>query len=728
MNTLRTILLLLICLPAYGQSGTHLQVQLAGINGIMTTANRTVFVQSMSTPTVSGASVIVGDVFQTNTDGSGQFTLSNAVAPMLYLFTVQAPPQRTTFAVYVPTNGLGLIQASAYLVANSTATFPAGSVAWAAASSDARYIVAVAPNSAPFVVKSNGTASGLVSTNQTNVNGIVLVGGTYAGDGSGLTNQSTNGMPGLNTYLQSKAVSFTNSLTFYVDTNGNDATAIAGRSDLPWKSLVTANALAKTNNRAVIKIAPGVYDVGTNVLYCITNGAISGSGPGTVINSSCGFNTSGLLSGYYNNADFILADNGLLENLTINCATNTVYTAAYGSIHRTGGTAFTNPIVRNVYATNFTTDGFYVEQTQRCNVHVEGGSLRGHWDVIAPAIATSDSVFGFHNVLLFTDAAGGSSLNTTRQATIVSANQGIVELYDCYGISTNGLNAYGLRSQQTDHALRVFGGNFHVYATNGGTIVNQTGPKAVDGWFQLNDINYNGGGGSAYKQGFNADPDGTIPMLGTAINEYGEFFINLGDVRQGSGTLPLAGWSFTINTNTFTGTTTNGGNLVVTGLTTNQGDVYLTSGSFHGSGANNTASNQVFAAANLLTGTLGDARYAPLVSPVANGTGNIVSGTADGTSPTLFITNALNTGSFQIVLLEGTTPNSGGGVAVVTYTAPYSYTPNVFITPFETNSVGIVFTAKPSVTAISASSFTFTCTGASALTAGNIYKWNVLVR
>lgn len=140
MKKLLAIISFLSCLNCFGQ--THLQITLTNIAGISVVTNRTIFIQPMSVPTVNQSSVVTGDISVFTTDVNGQVTISNMVTPMLYLCRVQAPPSQTTFLVYLPTNNLGLVNAASNLVASSSSTFPAGSVAWAAAASDLRYLSA----------------------------------------------------------------------------------------------------------------------------------------------------------------------------------------------------------------------------------------------------------------------------------------------------------------------------------------------------------------------------------------------------------------------------------------------------------------------------------------------------------------------------------------------------------------------------------------------------------
>jgi hypothetical protein len=107
--------------------------------GIGQATNRIVYVQPMSLPSTTQNSVVLGTRLTFITDTNGEFFMTNAFGPCLYDVTVQAPPSRQSFTILVTSTNLGTIYAADCLVASSTATFPAGTVAWSASVSDGRY-------------------------------------------------------------------------------------------------------------------------------------------------------------------------------------------------------------------------------------------------------------------------------------------------------------------------------------------------------------------------------------------------------------------------------------------------------------------------------------------------------------------------------------------------------------------------------------------------------------
>lgn len=135
MRTLfRIILAWACCLSVYANPDVVFTLSNFQISPV---TNRTVQIQPMNVPNANSSSVVVGDMISTNS-GTGTFTLTNVSPNYLYQVKILAPPSITMFKLF-PTNASGTIQAYNCLVADSTATFPAGSVAWAAATSDLRY-------------------------------------------------------------------------------------------------------------------------------------------------------------------------------------------------------------------------------------------------------------------------------------------------------------------------------------------------------------------------------------------------------------------------------------------------------------------------------------------------------------------------------------------------------------------------------------------------------------
>ncbi len=103
-----------------------------------TYTNRQLWIQPLSVPTINSPSVVLGQRITAMTDTNGVYVLSNAQVS-LYHVTVTAPPSRDDFSFFVTATDLGSVNASDILVASASATFPSGSVAWAAAVTDLRY-------------------------------------------------------------------------------------------------------------------------------------------------------------------------------------------------------------------------------------------------------------------------------------------------------------------------------------------------------------------------------------------------------------------------------------------------------------------------------------------------------------------------------------------------------------------------------------------------------------
>jgi hypothetical protein len=140
MNTKKTIVLTLLSLLCLSASAVDVVIDLKDATlGVTNYANRNLKIYALGVPTISGPSVILGQPIPLKTDSSGIAWLSNAVYN-LYQVQVLAPPKLEEFKFFLnETNSTPVMSATTNLAADATATFPAGSVAYAAAVTDLRY-------------------------------------------------------------------------------------------------------------------------------------------------------------------------------------------------------------------------------------------------------------------------------------------------------------------------------------------------------------------------------------------------------------------------------------------------------------------------------------------------------------------------------------------------------------------------------------------------------------
>lgn len=100
--------------------------------------NRNLVIYPMSMPSIYGPSVVMRAPTRVTTDNTGTVTINGQVQG-LYKVIVLAPPMQEGFQYLITSNTPSTFSVSTNLAADSTATFPAGSVAWAAAVTDLRY-------------------------------------------------------------------------------------------------------------------------------------------------------------------------------------------------------------------------------------------------------------------------------------------------------------------------------------------------------------------------------------------------------------------------------------------------------------------------------------------------------------------------------------------------------------------------------------------------------------
>jgi hypothetical protein len=325
---------------------TDLKVTLSDFVGTAA-ANRTVYVQNLTTPTASSTATVIGTRLTYISDGSGIFYISNCTPNSLYSFSVQAPPSRTDFTVEILETDTGLINAHSNMVAFSTSTFPAGSVAWSAVTSDLRYLRSsasasnvvwpVAGNNVTmttngFAVTVNAAAgAGTLNANQFDIsaNGSVtniksgslqtnniFAGAPFAVDGALVVSNRASGGSSASLYISGNTAnggasdqlsSDPNALTVTLGGSGRflrtPNTMALGTSNYVLGSLSVASNIVFTPRTIVLSTNNGDISliIGTNGtrgmnwvlmpgiywcsnwMKCPTNGSIVGSGAGSTI-------------------------------------------------------------------------------------------------------------------------------------------------------------------------------------------------------------------------------------------------------------------------------------------------------------------------------------------------------------------------------------------------------------------------------------------------------------
>lgn len=206
MKRLFTLLLfLLVCLAGEAQTVNVIYSLANPALGLTAISNQTATIQAFTVPNANAASVLFGPPLRTNT-GNGTFTNVQAVN-MIYGITITDPTYGTPigkFAIMI-TNLSGTIQANTNLIPWPLyGTFPAGSVAWAAATSDLRYAPygAVIPSNSVFAFGTNVFTATNSFTVGTIFSGPLILGGvpitswptnnqgTVVTNFNGLTNES----------------------------------------------------------------------------------------------------------------------------------------------------------------------------------------------------------------------------------------------------------------------------------------------------------------------------------------------------------------------------------------------------------------------------------------------------------------------------------------------------------------------------------------------------------
>lgn len=233
--------LLALCLPSRAQN--NVEVQLSNFQN-QSLANRACQVQYYSYPGIGTGGVIGGDLLRTNSDSNGIVWLTN-IATGTYAFTILAPPQRTFFAFLVTNfTSTNWVNITNLLVASADATFPVGSVAWAAGVTDGRYArigqsgvnqltsvsntVTITPSGGVGIVDlevtgGTGTLGGVLLTNSTGpvaTLGASILGTNLILNQTNLANPLTNNFLPIVTLESNLLIWYTNFASYFSSTNG----------------------------------------------------------------------------------------------------------------------------------------------------------------------------------------------------------------------------------------------------------------------------------------------------------------------------------------------------------------------------------------------------------------------------------------------------------------------------------------------------------------------------
>lgn len=304
-----------------------------------------------------------------------------------------------------------------------------------------------------------------------------------------------------------------NAATLWVDPGGDDATAVRGQRDRPWKrpDFALTNALVGDT----VWLMPGSY-VMSNACRLPTNGCVKGSGQAATIIRNYSTN-----SGNIPIPLFSLADNSRLADLTIYVGHmgQVRYQSAYG-VHRATRGAYSNAIVENVTADG-ETDTFYIDHSNRTHTILINPRIPTNgWDLVALKN-------GAHRVDIF------NPYMVSTNVSVVIANQ----------------NHFLNLENSAGSIVNVYGGYIRV-GNSGGRIVSSIGAgvdarfyntvltNAATTWFNLSTTD------ALTLQGTYAPPTGIaldsaapmdlIPVLTTNIT-WG------GDAEHGSGPVMVYG-------------------------------------------------------------------------------------------------------------------------------------------------------------------------------------------
>lgn len=234
------------------------------------------------------------------------------------------------------------------------------------------------------------------------------------------------------------ARAFTNGTTIWVDPNGDDATAIIGRRDRPYRTSMSASA-AQTFGCSII-FNPGIYVMTNTAVVVPTNGFVFGYG--AVISNWVSSPTT---------PAFKMTDNSTLAGVTVIQARG--HEAVFQLTAGNGSTSASNWVIRDVVCTNGNTDVFLFSGTNTWG-SIWNCVARSRWDTLAynniSNLYVFNSVFEAYGSNTYTGNEGmansvacGAWLQNTRaefHGCVFKASN--TNSYNFYGTGAAGVGAF----------------------------------------------------------------------------------------------------------------------------------------------------------------------------------------------------------------------------------------------------------------------------------------------
>lgn len=218
------------------------------------------------------------------------------------------------------------------------------------------------------------------------------------------------------------------SKTLFVDTFGNDSTAIRGRPDLPWAKVEVAATNAQPGD--TIKIGPGTFNC-SNYFACPINGAVIGAGTKATF-----------VIDFFTNANptpqIIASDNGFVANMTISNYWGDSLAACIGTHQSLGVRGYTNFRCENL-ALYGGSDTWYNRHTNNLSGEMQNCFLSGPWDVVT-AFNTATQRYDFRNCT-FVNRAIRSHAGIVKDVLVAQGSADVTfRLWGCSMVMSNGFD------------------------------------------------------------------------------------------------------------------------------------------------------------------------------------------------------------------------------------------------------------------------------------------------
>lgn len=229
---------------------------------------------------------------------------------------------------------------------------------------------------------------------------------------------------------------------------------------------ILSNLIASTSSGDLIELGVGDFRLGLQNIILPVGVTLRGKPGATRIISKAPLFTNGPI--------ITIASSNTVENLEIIQENSAIwYQAAIGFNSTLGHRAATNVTLRNIRAIDGQSDIVFMRSDDYYEVRGYDCFFKSKWDTYAQVFETSTGTnyCVWRNTYFESDFKGATFPDALVLDTATPVKvSGLLELYNCTVIATNGVTSVGMTIQTEGSQIHVYGGRFEVAGTNSAKI------------------------------------------------------------------------------------------------------------------------------------------------------------------------------------------------------------------------------------------------------------------